>query len=377
MALHPLLRLFVFVLVSIDARDISVDITIDHEADMLQSPFGNIRFVNPAAPTRSEDGVEHPAHLTQPFSVEVSVELSAAGDFSDWLLCYSIDEGSSVLPAPYCMAIILDDGMIRFSPLSSSSPPELDALSESEPHLVIAWFASISSGGQQRWGLLTCPFTVSAPVPRHSNGEVWYIADDDGLGLGDDKDEEEEGKNENKKVESKNSKKTSTIRSSTPTVAGVMVEPREQPAQIASVLRNVMEQLPAVRPIHLFHGKHFDPCAPSPGRVGKISSTSSLVQAAKDAEEAAATAAAAAASAAAASTAAAAMATAVTLDTAEATAAAALAAKGALAAAVRMRVSVERSYLCSLIESEAVVAHPLTVDNLTYREYNRLLKVGD
>ena len=232
-------------------------IVVDWEADAALAHFGRIIFVDPSLPS----DLEALKLLTQPVSVGLTVELSAAGDFSDWLLCYTVDNGAG--RPQCCMAILVEDGSLRFAPHENRTPPIYDDLNPSEAHMVVAWFASKSSGGAKKWGLTTCPFAVAPPLPKHANGEPKYLGSDEG----EDEFEINHILLDGALVTLPNP--SSHLLKATPTVCGALVEP-EMGASDGRILRavahsigTIMEHLPMVRPIHLFHGPRFLPCGPS------------------------------------------------------------------------------------------------------------------
>ena len=94
-------------------------------------------------------------------------------------------------------------------------------------------------------------------------------------------------------------------------VSGIIIEPRPLRRQIERSIQNVVAELPSVRPIHLFHGLHFEPCEEDSPESSSSSPFSLPLS--------------------------------------------------------------SPSPLCRLIALEVVVPHRLTVDNLTHRAYNRFM----
>ena len=165
----------------------------------------------------------------QPFSVSVEVSLSGTS-FDRWRMCYEI-EGKI---APYCsLLIVTEEGRLVFSPESGQAPPEFDDLADDRPHRLNAWFSLTETGddnndGDTRWGFISRNFTVIQSAARTKNGDYRYLAE--------------------------------KVLQRPHLVSGMIIEPRNIPQQIFRAINNVMTQLPSVRPIHLFHGLHFNAC---------------------------------------------------------------------------------------------------------------------
>lgn len=47
---------------------------------------------------------------------------------------------------PYCAALLVEGGELRFSPSSGQSPPEFDFLDAAAPHAVQGWFTLAQPG---------------------------------------------------------------------------------------------------------------------------------------------------------------------------------------------------------------------------------------
>jgi hypothetical protein len=221
-------------------------------------PSAKIVVIYPPPP--NGDSTDTLPVIPQPFSVITSVELVLGVDYADWKHCYRVETSLFV---DYCSIMMISDEGVQFSPILATSPPEFDMLAPTETHRLVAWFESISNPGI-KWAIESVDFMVTASSVRTSDGGYKYIDYKDNL-----------------------------TRHASYSISALIVEPRNHP-NIPVAIRNVLSKLPSVRPIHLFHGKSYEPCQTDP-------------------------------------------------------------------------------FLCDLIESEVVVPHRLTVDNLSFMDYNRLL----
>ena len=203
--------------------------------------------------------------MAQPFFIAVGVELQHGYDYAGWRLCQRVvyaDAYSVRHPfGEHCSLMWVQNGAVSFSPVLGLSPPEYDFL-EPGVHEAEAWFetgdansassnstASSGSSPYRAWGRVTRVFEVGPPPSRDTNGAIIYLDDTSDT---------------SEISEPSNSTQTGAVRSrpfvGSFSVVGVIVEPRTHHPNLAYVINNVATQLPAVRPIYIFHGPNFDPC---------------------------------------------------------------------------------------------------------------------
>jgi hypothetical protein len=216
-------------------------ITVDPAVDVELSPLGSVGFFNPK---RKWDGSPPPV-LEQPFKVVVSANLYPGVNYTDWSMCYIVDEGVSL---PFCVTFVVEGGGVEFFPVPDSVEPTFDGLNHTVPHRVVGYFQSLSKK-EVRWGLSEAPFGVLPSLPKHSNGQFHLVENDAGVDEYEDIVMLIDGALDISPHPDNEKFKT------TQTVCGVLVEARNEPEAIASSIRNVMANLPMVRPIHLFHQK--------------------------------------------------------------------------------------------------------------------------
>lgn len=258
--------------------------------------------------------------MTQPFFIAVGVELQHGYDYAGWRLCQRVVYADTYsvrhLFGEHCSLMWVQNGAVSFSPVLGLSPPEYDFL-EPGVHEAEVWFetgdansassnrtGSSGSSPYRAWGRVTRLFEVGPPPSRDINGAIIYLDDtSDTFEMS----------------EPSNSTQLGAIRirpfAGYPSVVGVIVEPRSHHPNLAYVIINVATQLPAVRPIYVFHGPNFDAC-----RIAAESKSNANV---------------------------------VGIGNGEA------------------ESNAER--LCELVRSEQVVLHKLRVENFTFRDYNRFV----
>lgn len=255
-------------------------------------------------------------YMAQPFFMTVGVKLQAGYDYAGWRLCQRvIHEDASSLRQPFgehCSLMWVENSAVNFSPVLGLSPPEYDFLKPGV-HEAEAWFEtgdisrnssdnlsgnSSSSGPYRAWGRVTRLFEAGPPPLRDMHGAVIYL--DDSTDTVDN--------SITSNIAHPDAIETQPSLGS-PSVVGVIIEPRNHHPNLAYVIHNVATQLPAVRPMYVFHGPNFDPCRAAVESHGKVGS--------------------------------------------EAKASAAL--------------------LCELVRTEQVLLHKLRVDNFTFRDYNRFV----
>jgi hypothetical protein len=249
--------------------------------------------------------------MAQPFFVTVGVELQAGRDYAGWRLCQRVGSGNALLrqqpPLEHCSLLWVRDGTVSFSPVSGMSPPEYDFLVPGV-YEAEAWFESGGSSGPYRsWGLTTRLFEAGPPPPRDAKGGFVYLDIDPA-------DPAAAGSNDNVHAA------FASIPLS-PSVVGVIVEPRSFQPNLAYVIINVVTQLPAVRPIYLFHGPSFDPCATANAKVTGANATTVV----------------------------------------------------AGGSVPNSAVQASAALLCGLVRSEQLVLYKLRVENFSFRDYNRFL----
>lgn len=270
------------------------------------------KFVNPALP--------HGGVLGQPFAVALSVSLFPAVDYSDWAMCYAVDNATGATP-PYCIKFGIKGSNVEFRPVSAAPAPSFDGLDAMEPHAVLAWFESLSVAGK-RWGAASCPFSVRAAVPRHDGGAPKFLADDEGWAETYEDVWMVDGALSVTKHAGHEQHKEAR------TVSGALLAPINEPRRVAAAVRHLLKRLPVVRPLHLFHAPGlFAPCGAGAAVAADAAGGGTAAGgAAEEGDEG---------------------------DEGD---------EGA------------RAFLCRHVAAEAVLSHPLTVDGLSAGQVEALLK---
>lgn len=166
-----LLLLFQFLLIFVASKPQDYcNIKVDKDSESELGQLGNVEFISPSLNS------QHQIYI-QPVSVSISVQLSPAANYDDWMICYTVDNGKGGF-LPYCMSIVLKDGGLMFSPLSSTPSPIYDNLDVDYDNQVIAWFSSIKSNGDKNWKVSKCPFKVSKSIPKLNDGSIKYLTND-------------------------------------------------------------------------------------------------------------------------------------------------------------------------------------------------------